>query len=691
MADKVLKTRILLKFATVDDWKKSELHLLKGELVFDETGKYKIGTGINNTKWADLPYGGAYAFISDAELNENNLPQINVNNYQAGTIVILTVDGEEKLFVAVERETSDSNNNTVFTKEWKEINSTNQEAVTELITEIVGDLKSTNIEGTTVAEQISTINDNYNNLIAAISTNTSNITDLDSRLNVVESDIQDISTEIEDLTNKIGNVPTGNNLQSEIELAQTTANSATNKANTLESELFENGSEPNNRTIKPSVLPSFVDDVIEGFVISDSDNYQSLYALTHEIEGDVVKVTGFFAAISENNQLTLRTTDSTTKYGLITAKTSAAISEQTITHSNTEYSLWNGNNVKLYKPVTDAIYVDIFTNNTYRWGGTQFVLVASDLAIGTTAGTAFEGDRGVAVEAGIATLTSKVDILDNTLVETNEKVNEHTSILASIMSTVESNDSTVQELIDAIRDDVDLINETIGDINEDGVEGNTIAEEIQALNNYIGNINRSIDSINTSVSALQISVSNLDSRVTTNEQNITALDSAIVTLQNKDTLLDAKDEELEAAINSLATTINTKLENSTSSIEEAIDAIESSIGTVPVGTTVEGQIESISNDLDVAKGDIETLETKISSDLEPRVAELESVAENHTVAITSIINQHEEDVNEIIASLGAVRESIDFKTVINNSSTVNGESYIDLGSNTLILDCGGAN
>lgn len=40
------------------------------------------------------------------------------------------------------------------------------------------------------------------------------------------------------------------------------------------------------------------------------------------------------------------------------------------------------------------IYIDKATNNTYRWGGSDYVAVGSSLALGETSGTAYRGDRG---------------------------------------------------------------------------------------------------------------------------------------------------------------------------------------------------------------------------------------------------------------------------------------------------------
>lgn len=45
---------------------------------------------------------------------------------------------------------------------------------------------------------------------------------------------------------------------------------------------------------------------------------------------------------------------------------------------------------------TGKIYVDLNTNKTYRWSGSAFVVISETLALGETASTAYRGDRGKA-------------------------------------------------------------------------------------------------------------------------------------------------------------------------------------------------------------------------------------------------------------------------------------------------------
>lgn len=49
----------------------------------------------------------------------------------------------------------------------------------------------------------------------------------------------------------------------------------------------------------------------------------------------------------------------------------------------------------------NVIYIDITTNKSYRWSGTQYTPIASDLALGETSSTAYPGDKGKAATDNI--------------------------------------------------------------------------------------------------------------------------------------------------------------------------------------------------------------------------------------------------------------------------------------------------
>lgn len=54
------------------------------------------------------------------------------------------------------------------------------------------------------------------------------------------------------------------------------------------------------------------------------------------------------------------------------------------------------------------IYVDLATNKTYRWGGTDYVEISASLALGETSSTAYAGDKGKANADAITALQTRV-------------------------------------------------------------------------------------------------------------------------------------------------------------------------------------------------------------------------------------------------------------------------------------------
>lgn len=63
------------------------------------------------------------------------------------------------------------------------------------------------------------------------------------------------------------------------------------------------------------------------------------------------------------------------------------------------------------------IYVTLDDNKTYRWGGTAYAEISASIALGETAGTAYEGSKGKANADAIAAHTANTDIH----VTTNDK------------------------------------------------------------------------------------------------------------------------------------------------------------------------------------------------------------------------------------------------------------------------------
>lgn len=81
------------------------------------------------------------------------------------------------------------------------------------------------------------------------------------------------------------------------------------------------------------------------------------------------------------------------------------------------------------------VYVDTSKNTTYRWSGSTYVIIGTDLALGETASTAYAGDKGKANAEAIATLQEgKVDIIEGKGLSTNDFTDEYKNSIDNIPS-----------------------------------------------------------------------------------------------------------------------------------------------------------------------------------------------------------------------------------------------------------------
>ena len=73
-------------------------------------------------------------------------------------------------------------------------------------------------------------------------------------------------------------------------------------------------------------------------------------------------------------------------------------------------------------PAAGIIYVDLPNNKTYRWSGSQYTLIASDLALGETSSTAYRGDRGATAYDHSQTAHARADATKTEASSTNGNI-----------------------------------------------------------------------------------------------------------------------------------------------------------------------------------------------------------------------------------------------------------------------------
>ena len=159
---------------------------------------------------------------------------------------------------------------------------------------------------------------------------------------------------------------------------------------------------------------------------------------------------------------------------------SGGLSSQTPTY--TYYNVWptstsynNEEDADNEYPLSHVIFVDTTTNKSYRWSGSQLTEIASTIALGETAETAYPGDKGKALADGFEEVNTLVGtIKDGVSTEQSAREEADTSLqlaidtLKSDTTTAISDEAAAREA--AVKEITDSIGEPggIAPLDEDG-------------------------------------------------------------------------------------------------------------------------------------------------------------------------------------------------------------------------------
>lgn len=361
MANKTLRTRIAQKYDSALNWKTSQLVLLKGEFAVDELNRIKIGDGIHT--WSGLPFAVDGKSTAISFLPTNDLPDVNSENFEFvpgnlaltpnGLLWCLVPDGESV--------------------EWVDL--TNKSDIDALQAALF-----------VLQNELNTKTEALQSAIVALQ---------EALENSFASDLEEVKEQV--AVNKA-------------DIAANKVDIAANAQNI--NTIFDSQS----GKIKSAVLPSFVDDVVEGIVCVGSSDSEATYKLTHN--GDAV--IGFFGASGAEEAATRALSFiSVAEQDDINLSTATPYQENGITYTFPAQPV-----ASKIAPSSSVIYVDVMTNKTYRWSGSQFVVVASDLALGITSSSAFYGDKGNEVYNEVLTTTNEHTSLKDRVAALETKTDE---------------------------------------------------------------------------------------------------------------------------------------------------------------------------------------------------------------------------------------------------------------------------
>lgn len=80
------------------------------------------------------------------------------------------------------------------------------------------------------------------------------------------------------------------------------------------------------------------------------------------------------------------------------------------------------------------IYVAKDNNKTYRWSGSTYVEISPSIVIGTTQGTAYDGQKGINLEVRLTAVRDQVEELDQNKLDKHSEVDQSPAIKACDLS-----------------------------------------------------------------------------------------------------------------------------------------------------------------------------------------------------------------------------------------------------------------
>lgn len=138
---------------------------------------------------------------------------------------------------------------------------------------------------------------------------------------------------------------------------------------------------------------------------------------------------------------------------------------------------------------TGKIYVDLSTNLTYRWSGTQYVEISPSLALGTTSSTAFRGDYG---NTAYTHATAKGSAFSSGLYKITTNAQGHVTAATAVTKS-DITDLGIPGAKTAVSVTQNLTSGSeIGTINIDGVETDLFAPDNNVYGVHDGNGNVTI-------------------------------------------------------------------------------------------------------------------------------------------------------------------------------------------------------
>ena len=574
--------KIAHRFDTAENWKKSNVQLLPGELAFDEEGNFKVGLKQDDNSWRSLPFAGKAKFVSGTI---EEMPSVlDGKAYGVGDIFkdieskkwyfLTGYDGygeyiwEEITFGLHDLDTI------VESFESKLSEKVDVSTLEDLRIELSDKVGKEDLQDLATKEELIAVGEMTEEVIDSVE-------DLTRKVTVVEDNIIELSAKLEDTVST-------EDLHS---YAESLAAMVDGKAEKRDLELLS--AKLREKADLSTVEDNFVRREAFDSVFDDTEMLKELItnkADKDALDGKVDNVTLF----DENGIIR-----SSLLPGSVDDIVEGVLADTVFIPQDRDAQI----------DVGGKLYLDVNTKVLYRWSGTQYVSVSSgnsSLVLGTTSGTAYEGSAGKALEETTNAIQSSVVSISSELASQGMRLSATEEGLAKVVSDVDAHTKTLAN----IEAKVNSQDAKIADVQAD----------VKAHTSSIAAQDKNIATLQTNYNTLQNSVSNMQSNI------------------NKVTQLEAKVGNVEKNISSQATAIETlnytvSAQGSTLSEQMGkiarIDTISTTVE--KLSTTLSEQAASISNYSDR----ISVLETTDAAQ-STRLGEVEGTLVQHVTDIAAL-------------------------------------------------------
>lgn len=620
--------RILHRFDTAENWKKSTIKLLPGELAFDENGNFKVGLSDrpNGTLWNDLPFAGKSKFTS-GESSEK--PTVSKNDSYSPGDMFKDITTNKWYFLTG----FDAYGEYV----WEELTFGSHE-IESSIEELNKELEN-KIDASVFEEEISKKAD-----VSYIDDKVSSLATKNELLAVAEL-TDEHSDKIESLEESVLNAMLqledkagGEELEA---LANSLMSYTNEEINVVNAKLGEKATKDElQRAIasleeKHELDLSTLDVSVDERLNFKADK-EEITSLEERLNSSIAQKVDISTIFDESGNI---------RSSLLPGSVDDIV-EGVFIGDTTFMPLEGSSQVG----VGGKLYLDVNSKILYRWSGSQYVAISagnSSLILGTTAGTAYEGSSGKALEDRVTTLEGRTSELASNITTQSERISstevnlaKQSDALSSLTTNVGSISSTVGEhtkSIAALNAKTDTYDSKIADLQGDIKEHTTTLANVDKQLSLIEAKNADQDTSIRNLSNEVTKVNAFDVRLNTVEKSVTECKDSISTLTittnaiteqlGKLSNLEGKVDGFGVELNSIKSAVSehsnkfveqnskfTVLENSISSQTGLIESLNSSVsGLTSSLSEQDKKIDSLEDEVLSQKTAVDALKDSVAS------------------------------------------------------------------------------